>query len=158
MSARHLDVFLPIDLYIIDLGDGIDAPAGTRRLKLSHVVSVPLKALLDGMLDKRIPRFGPRPMDLRGFMSIMARHAVTNPEEERTFRDPCYALVSDEYLNYTARVGYHFGVVDAYCGEAREQELHQSSLSGRGGRLHPTPSANQGDRGDPRTLRFFNRT
>jgi len=116
--SSPLDVFLPIDLYIIDLGEGVEAPAGTRRLKPAHVVSVPLKALLAGMLDKRIPRFGPRPMDLRGFMSIMARHAVTNPEEERTFRDPCYALVSDEYLNYTARVGYHFGVVDAYCGEA----------------------------------------
>jgi pyruvate,water dikinase len=116
--SSPLDVFLPIDLYIIDLGDGINAPPGTRRLKPAHVVSAPLKALLAGMLDKRIPRFGPRPMDLRGFMSIMARHAVNNPEEERTFRDPCYALVSDEYLNYTARVGYHFGVVDAYCGEA----------------------------------------
>jgi pyruvate,water dikinase len=113
-----LDVFLPIDLYIIDLGDGVNAPAGTRRLKPAHIVSAPLKALLSGMLDKRIPRFGPRPMDLRGFMSILARHAVNNPEEERTFRDPCYALVSDEYVNYTARVGYHFGVVDAYCGEA----------------------------------------
>jgi len=114
----RLDVFLPIDLYVIDLGDGIDAPAGTKRLKLAQVASIPLKALLAGMLDKRIPRFGPRPLDLRGLMSIMARHAVTNPEEERTFRDPCYALISDEYLNYTARVGYHFGVVDAYCGEA----------------------------------------
>jgi len=116
--SSHLDVFLPIDLYLIDLGDGIDAPAGTRRLKIAQVLSAPLKALLAGMLDKRIQRFGPRPMDLRGFMSIMARHAVNNPEEERTFRDPCYALISDEYLNYTARVGYHFGVVDAYCGEA----------------------------------------
>ncbi len=28
--SSHLDVFLPIDLYVIDLGDGIDAPAGTR--------------------------------------------------------------------------------------------------------------------------------
>ncbi len=116
--SSPLDVFLPIDLYIIDLGDGINAPAGTKRLKPAHVVSAPLKALLAGMLDKRIPRFGPRPMDLAGFMSIMFRHAVNNPEQERTFRDPCYALVSDEYVNYTARVGYHFGVVDAYCGEA----------------------------------------
>ncbi len=70
-------------------------------------------------------------MDLRGFMSIMARHAVTNPEEERTFRDPCYALVSDEYVNYTARVGYHFGVVDAYCGEAINKNY--ISLLFRGG-------------------------
>ena len=129
--SSHLDVFLPIDLYIIDLGGGIDTPAGTRRPKLSHISSVPLKALLDGMLDKRIPRFGPRPMDLRGFMSIMARHAVTNPEEERTFRDPCYVLVSDEYLNYTARVGYHFAVVDAYCGEALNKNY--ISLLFRGG-------------------------
>jgi pyruvate,water dikinase len=103
----------------------------SSRLKLAHIASVPLKALLEGMLDKRIPRFGPRPMDLRGFMSIMARHAVTNPEEERTFRDPCYALISDEYLNYTARVGYHFAVVDAYCGEALNKNY--ISLLFRGG-------------------------
>jgi pyruvate,water dikinase len=83
------------------------------------------------MLDKRIPRFGPRPMDLRGFMSIMARHAATNPEQERTFRDPCYALISDRYLNYTARVGYHFGVVDAYCGDTMNKNY--ISLLFRGG-------------------------
>jgi pyruvate,water dikinase len=130
--SRHLDVFLPIDLYIIDLGDGIDdAQRGKRPLKASSILSIPLKALLCGMLDKRIPRFGPRPMDLRGLMSIMMRHAVTNPEEERTFRDPCYALISDKYLNYTARVGYHFGVVDAYCGESMNKNY--ISLLFRGG-------------------------
>jgi pyruvate, water dikinase len=129
--STHLDVFLPIDLYIIDLGDGLDAPPGARRVKPSQVVSIPLKAVLAGMLDKRIPRFGPRPMDLRGFMSIMMRHAATSPEQERTFRDPCYALISDKYLNYTARVGYHFGVVDAYCGEALNKNY--ISLLFRGG-------------------------
>jgi len=55
-------------------------------------------------------------MDVGGFVSIMMRHAATNPENERTFRDPSYAIISDRYLNYTARVGYHFGVVDTYCG------------------------------------------
>ncbi|MEW6666241.1 MAG: PEP/pyruvate-binding domain-containing protein [Thermodesulfobacteriota bacterium] len=129
--STHLDVFLPIDLYMIDLGGGLDAPPGARRLKPSHVASIPLKALLAGMLDKRIPRFGPRPMDLRGFMSIMMRHAATSPEQERTFRDPCYALISDKYLNYTARVGYHFGVVDAYCGESVNKNY--ISLLFRGG-------------------------
>jgi pyruvate,water dikinase len=129
--STHLDVFLPIDLYIIDLGEGLQAPPGARRVKPSQVVSLPLKALLAGMLDKRIPRFGPRPMDLRGFMSIMMRHATNNPEQDRTFRDPCYALVSDKYVNYTARVGYHFGVVDAYCGESLNKNY--ISLLFRGG-------------------------
>ncbi len=116
-SSKYLDVFLPMDLYIIDLGGGLEAPSGSRKVKRSHVTSVPLRALLSGILDERIPRYGPRPMDVGGFFSIMARHALTSPEEQRTFRDPCYALVSDRYLNYTARVGYHFGVVDSYCGK-----------------------------------------
>jgi pyruvate,water dikinase len=68
------------------------------------------------MLHKGIPRFGAKPMDLRGFFSIMMRHAANSPEQDRTFQDPCYALISDRYLNLTARVGYHFSVVDSYCG------------------------------------------
>jgi pyruvate,water dikinase len=47
----------------------------------------------------------------------MMRHAMSSPENERTFQDPSYAIVSDVYTNYTARVGYHFGVVDTYCGK-----------------------------------------
>ena len=110
-----LDVFLPIDLYIIDLGGGVTVPARGRKVKPAQITSRPLTALLAGMLDRRLPRFGPRPIDAGGLLSLMMRHAMNNPESDRTFRDPCYAIVSDAYLNYTARVGYHFGVVDSYC-------------------------------------------
>ncbi len=115
-AGVRLDVFLPIDIYIFDLGGGLQAPPGARRVKLAQVTSVPFSALMTGMLDRRIQRFGAKPMDFRGFFGIMMRHAMENPEQARTFRDPCYALVSDRYLNYTARVGYHFAVVDTYCG------------------------------------------
>ncbi len=115
-AGVRLDVFLPVDINVFDLGGGIQAPPGTRRIKLAQVTSVPFSALMAGMLDRRIQRFGARPMDVRGLLGIMMRHAVENPEEARTFRDPCYALISDRYLNYTARVGYHFAVVDTYCG------------------------------------------
>jgi pyruvate,water dikinase len=115
-AGVRLDVFLPIDLFIFDLGGGIQASPGSRRVKPAQVTSAPLAALLKGMLDRRIPRFGAKPMDLRGLLGIMMRHALESPEQARTFRDPCYALVSDRYLNYTARVGYHFSVVDTYCG------------------------------------------
>jgi pyruvate, water dikinase len=34
-------------------------------------------------------------------------------------------LVSDRYVNYTARVGYHFSIVDAYCGDtANKNYVH----------------------------------
>jgi pyruvate,water dikinase len=119
--AYKLDVFLPIDLYIIDLGGGLKEPLRQRQVKRSQIASVPLSALLRGMLHEKIPRFGARPMDVGGLLSIMMRHAMTSPEAERTFHDPCYAMISDKYMNYTARVGYHFSVVDAYCGESLDK-------------------------------------
>jgi pyruvate,water dikinase len=117
-ASYYLDVFLPIDLYVIDLGGGLQGTPRGRKVKRGQIASVPLTALLAGMLHEKIPRFGPRPIDLRGFFSVMMRHASTSPEEESTFRDPCYALISDNYLNYTARVGYHFSVVDSYCSSS----------------------------------------
>jgi pyruvate, water dikinase len=117
----QLDVFLPIDLYIIDLGGGLTETPEGRKLKRSQIASAPLSALLTGMLHEKLPRFGPRPMDAGGLLSIMLRHAVTGPEAESTFRDPCYAIISDKYMNYTARVGYHFSIVDSYCGDSQNK-------------------------------------
>jgi pyruvate,water dikinase len=116
-ASYFLDVFLPIDLYIVDLGGGVKPPEKGRKVKRSQVASIPLAALLKGMLHEKIPRFGPKPIDMGGLFSLFMRHAINNPEDERTFRDPCYALVSTHYLNYTSRVGYHFSVVDTYCSE-----------------------------------------
>ncbi len=136
-ASYKLEVFLPIDLYLLDLGGGLKPSRNGKgkdranRITPGEVTSVPLQALLRGMLDEKIPRFGPRPMDLGGFFSIMMRHAVTNPEQDATFSDPCYALVSDCYLNYTARVGYHFSVVDTYC--SRKANKNYINLLFRGG-------------------------
>ena len=130
-ASYFLDVFLPIDLYIIDLGGGLAPGVRGRRVKPSQVASVPLKALLKGMLDRRIQRFGARPMDMAGFVSIVLRHALTSPERKQTFHDPSYVLASDRYLNYTARVGYHFGVVDSYCGKTANKNY--ISMHFRGG-------------------------
>ncbi len=130
-SGYSLDIFLPIDLYLIDLGGGLKGTPKKGKVKRSQIQSIPLTALLDGMLHEKIPRFGPKSIDFQGFFSIMMRHAVTNPEGERSFQDPCYAMISDNYLNYTARVGYHFSVVDTYCSLTPNKNY--ISLTFRGG-------------------------
>jgi pyruvate,water dikinase len=130
-SALLLDVFLPVDLYLIDLGGGLKGVLKEGKVKPSQVTSTPLTALLEGMFHEKIPRWGAKSMDFSGFFSIMMRHAVTSPEGERTFQDPCYALISDNYLNYTARVGYHFSVVDTYCSSSLNKNY--ISLTFRGG-------------------------
>lgn len=130
-AAYKLDVFLPLDLYIVDLGGGVRETPKQKKLKPSQIASVPMSALLRGMLHEKIPRFGPRPIDMSGLLSIMLRHATTTPEADSSFRDPCYAIISDNYANLTARVGYHFSVVDTYCGES--QSKNYISLLFQGG-------------------------
>lgn len=130
-SGYLLDVFLPIDLYLIDLGGGLKGVSKKQKVKRSQVTSIPLLALLEGMLHEKIPRFGAKSMDFSGFFSIMMRHAVNAPETEKSFQNPCYAIISDNYLNYTARVGYHFSVVDTYCSNSPNKNY--ISLTFRGG-------------------------
>lgn len=123
--AYYLDVFLPVDMYIIDLGNGVAENPGNNRIKPGQITSAPLTALLKGMLHPKIPRWGARPLDVGGFASVVMQHALTSPEQERSFRDPSYALISDRYVNYTARVGYHFSIVDAFCGDtANKNYVH----------------------------------
>jgi len=38
-----------------------------------------------------------------------------NMHTER-FGDRSYAIVSDKYMNFSSRVGYHYSILDAYCG------------------------------------------
>ncbi|HEC99656.1 MAG TPA: phosphoenolpyruvate synthase [Proteobacteria bacterium] len=116
--AVHLNILLPINLYMIDLGKGLN-PEKTyeaRRANMEDITSVPLKALLKGMTHKDIRWYEPRPVDLRGFLSVMGRQMVEAPESGRRLGDKSYAIISDKYLNFSSRIGYHFCTIDSYCG------------------------------------------
>jgi pyruvate,water dikinase len=32
------------------------------------------------------------------------------------FGDRSYAIISDQYLNFSSRVGYHYSILDTFCG------------------------------------------
>jgi pyruvate, water dikinase len=112
-----LDAPLPIDLYVIDLGGGLEINESSSKIKMEQVVSAPFKALLGGMLHKDLKAFEPRPVTMKGFLSVMSQQmlAPPNPVVER-FGDRSYAIVSDKYLNFSSRVGYHYSILDSYCG------------------------------------------
>lgn len=116
--AIKLSARLPIDLVIIDLGGGLrGVREAARSAKVDNVASVPFKALLEGMLHEDLRYHNPRPVELRGFLSVMSEQMLSpgHMGTER-FGDRSYAIISDKYLNFSSRVGYHYGVVDSYCG------------------------------------------
>jgi pyruvate,water dikinase len=118
-SARALDLDIPLDLVLIDLGGGIAPGAHEKSLSLSQVASRPLALLLQGLLAPGVWSTNPAEMDLDGFMASATRAGpLTVPGGDTIQRN--VAIVSADYLNLNLRVGYHFNVVDCYLGENPE--------------------------------------
>ncbi len=108
---------IPLDLCIIDLGGGLaEIREGVRKVPVEKVVSAPFQALLKGMLHEGVRHTQPRPVELKGFLSVMSEQMLSPGHGSERFGDRSYAIISDKYLNFSSRVGYHYAILDAYCG------------------------------------------
>jgi pyruvate,water dikinase len=114
-----LNAPIPLDLYLIDLGGGISTEAATARdVSVGQITSTPFRALLKGMLREELRRQEPRPVNIGGFLSVMSRQMLSPPNiAVERFGDRSYAIISDKYLNFSSRVGYHYSILDVYCGQ-----------------------------------------
>ncbi|GAB7081684.1 PEP/pyruvate-binding domain-containing protein [Megalodesulfovibrio paquesii] len=129
--ALPLDGTTGLDLYIIDLGGGLTETAHRRhRVPVQDVVSRPFRALLQGLiLDPQTQ--GPRPVHLKGFLSVLGEQLVGEHHlHKERFGDRSYAIISDKYLNFSSRVGYHYGVLDCYCGRTVNKNYITFSFKG----------------------------
>jgi pyruvate, water dikinase len=126
-GAVKLDAPIPLDLYIIDLGGGLQ-PGSFNRVRVDQIKSLPFKTLLVGMLHDELRVYGPRPVQFTGFFSVMREQMLSAPGER--FGDRSYAVISDKYLNFSSRVGYHYSILDAYCGETVNKNYITFSFKG----------------------------
>ena len=118
MSVR-LKAPLPLDLYIIDLGNGMSEDAFQySTVAVNQITSNPFNALLRGMLRKDLKAMEPKPIELKGLFSVMSQQMLAPPNRSsERFGDKSYAIISDKYLNFSSRVGYHYSILDTYCGQ-----------------------------------------
>jgi pyruvate,water dikinase len=110
-ACRRLVWHRPMEVRLLDLGGAVAETTG-RDVAIEDVASVPLQALLEGMLDSRLRWAGPIGFDLKGFVSVVVRSAA----DDQRYGEPSYALCSAEYLHFASRLAYHFALVDALCG------------------------------------------
>ena len=128
--ALKLKATLPIDLHIIDLDGGTTVPPGSQSVTPEEILSTPLKALLDGMLHPDVVFRKPRPINMGGFMSVMGQQ-IANPQGgDSRFGNKSYAIISDRYMNFSSRVGYHYSVLDAYCGNTDSKNYISFNFQG----------------------------
>ncbi len=130
-TGLKLEAPIPLDLRILDLGEGlVNVQEGSRKVAVEQVASIPFRALLRGMMHEGLRHREPRPVELRGFLSVMSEQMFTNPHASERFGERSYAILSDKYVNFSSRVGYHYGVLDSYCGNTVSKNYVTFSFQG----------------------------
>ncbi len=119
--VKKLKVGVPLAIHLIDLGGGLAAPAGAREVSPEQVRSVAMRALLRGMTAEGVRWSGHVDIDLRGFVSVLANTLYDAGKAERELGESSYAVVAENYVNFSSRLAYHFSIVDAYCGPERNE-------------------------------------
>lgn len=121
-SARcvhRLDLSVPLDLVLVDLGGGLDgACVGRKRVASENITSIPLRALIEGVTTEGVWETDPKSMDPNAFMASATRAPPwmttvgSRPQSN-------LAIVSRQYLNLNLRLGFHFNIVDCFLGKSR---------------------------------------
>jgi pyruvate,water dikinase len=112
--ARQLKTTLPLEIYVIDVGGGLRPEAAeSPTITPEDIRSRPMQAYWRGMAA--IGWKGPKPLDLAGFMSVVMGSASDVGAQDRLQEDN-FAILAEDYLNFSSRLGYHFTTIDAYLG------------------------------------------
>jgi len=132
--AMRLRAQTGLDLHVIDLGGGVASAEAAGRRGVLHprdVISRPFAALLDGLTLDVAQLSTPRPVQVKGLLSVMGQQMLENPNAAgQRFGDKSYAIISDKYVNFSSRVGYHYGVLDCYCGQTVSKNYITFSFKG----------------------------
>ncbi len=113
--ARRLDFPVPLETFVVDLGGGILATAGEHSVRPEDIASPPFRALIEGMCTPGLPWSRAVPIELRGFASLVLNSMIDHERATAELGSDSCVLVSEHYVNYSARMGYHFASLDAYA-------------------------------------------
>ena len=108
---------IPMYFYVIDLDGGVvDEARFLRKIFPEHLNSIPFKALWRGMTYEGVRWSGAVDIDMGGLASVMARSFVRTGVGEKGGK--VYVILTDQYVNMSVKLAYHFTVFDAFCGES----------------------------------------
>lgn len=121
IATRRLALNIPIDIRVLDIGNGLSGSRG-EVLQTGDISSLPFKAFLRGITMEEMWDQRPSSIGLREIFSGMDRTyaALTNQPE---YSGQNLAIVAENYLNLTLRLGYHFNVINAYLSENQNKNF-----------------------------------
>ncbi|HXX80296.1 MAG TPA: PEP/pyruvate-binding domain-containing protein, partial [Thermodesulfovibrionales bacterium] len=129
-AAVKLELPVPAGIIVIDIGGGLNSTAGSEHASFEQIASLPLRAVIKGMIHPGVWHADAVSMKVNDFLSSMIR------VPEIAFQRNDYvgynvAVASAEYTNLNLKFGYHFTVIDCYCSEtARNNHLYFRFMGG----------------------------
>jgi pyruvate,water dikinase len=115
-AGRKLKFTIPLDLFLIDIGDGIDGATSISEVDLQNIKSIPMTAFLEGLLVPGAWDTEPMSVDFGSFMSSLTRtfsSSVATPK----YVGQNLAVLSKDYVNINLRLGYHFNMIAGHISE-----------------------------------------
>jgi pyruvate, water dikinase len=125
----RLKIDLPLNIFVLDLGGGLKV-SGQKAVSEGDITSRPFLALLRGFHHPGVRWAGQVAPDLKGFISVFANTMYDIGKAERGLGGKSFAILTESYLNFNSRLGYHFGLVDAYLGEERNDNYISFQFKG----------------------------
>ncbi len=129
-SAKKLASEIPIQLYVIDVGGGLNENSrDPKSVALDEIRNVSMNALLKGLSHPGI-RWGDfTHFDWAEHDKIVMSGGIISPEAAMF---ASHAVLSKDYMNLNLRFGYHFVIVDALCSRQSEDNYILFRFSGGG--------------------------
>ncbi len=118
-SSMHL-ASLPMDIHLLDIGGGIKPSADLLQPQPADVSSEPFAVFLDGLLHPLASREDLPTLGLRDIISSIPRtsgNITAAPDSV----GKNLAIVSQDYLNLSLHLGFHFNVIDAHLSDDRHR-------------------------------------
>lgn len=115
-TARRLADNLPMEWWVIDLGDGFRSglDAASDPIAITDIASAPMLAIWQGM--HAVPWQGPPiagPAAAASFLLQAAMRSALDPELSSAPLQRNYFLISQNYCNLSLRLGYHYAMIEA---------------------------------------------
>ncbi|MBI4644762.1 MAG: phosphoenolpyruvate synthase [Deltaproteobacteria bacterium] len=128
-ACSRLRTDLPLNLFILNLGGGLKVP-GQSWVTEDDILSRPFRALLRGFHHPQVTWAGQVAPDLRGFISVFANTMYDLGKSEKGLGGKSFAVITDNYLNFNSRLGYHFAILDAYISEEKNDNYISFQFKG----------------------------
>jgi pyruvate, water dikinase len=113
-EAVDLDSGLPFKVRILDLGGGLKK-GWKRKVRPEQITSIPFKAFWQGLAAMRWPQG--KPAGAQSLSSVFVKSEAEVAQGADPYRDQSYVVLSENYMNFSIRLGYHFSLVEAYVSD-----------------------------------------